>query len=84
MKRQHEDTKNTMRAPFGESLCSLCLRVVLVCLFAAGFLCGYGFAPQQVAPPATRFPASLLEGNPSFNLAIMLQGDLRGNFGPCG
>ena len=84
MKGQHEDTKNTMKAPFGESLCSLCLRVVLVCLLAAGFRSGYGFAVQQAIPQATQFPDSLLEGNPNFNLAIMLQGDLRGNFGPCG
>jgi hypothetical protein len=30
------------------------------------------------------FPAALLDGDPHFDLAIHLQGDIRGNFGPCG
>jgi hypothetical protein len=30
------------------------------------------------------FPATLLEGNEEFNLAIDLYADSRGNFGPCG
>jgi hypothetical protein len=30
------------------------------------------------------FPEKLLEGAPDFDLAIFLQGDLRGNYGPCG
>ena len=37
---------------------------------------------QSPAPPA--FPEALLEGMSKFNLAILLQGDIRGNFGPCG
>jgi hypothetical protein len=33
---------------------------------------------------ATTFPDKLLEGMKNFNMAILLQGDIRGNFGPCG
>jgi len=77
---QHEDTKNTMKIHPRGSLCSLCLCVVIISLLHFG----YGFAVQQTTPQGTQFPDGLLEGNPNFNLAIMLQGDLRGNFGPCG
>lgn len=42
-------------------------------------------APAPPAPaPATTFPEKLLEGEPDFNLAFLIQGDLRGNYGPCG
>jgi hypothetical protein len=30
------------------------------------------------------FPAKLLEGPENFELAVLLQGDVRGNVGPCG
>ena len=30
------------------------------------------------------FPEALLDGMARFDLAISYQGDLRGNFGPCG
>lgn len=40
-------------------------------------------APAQ-QPPAVSFPEKLLEGAPEFNLAFMIQGDLRGIYGPCG
>jgi hypothetical protein len=42
---------------------------------------------QEETPPsaaATVFPAALLDGEPNFSLALMVQGDLRGNVGPCG
>ena len=39
---------------------------------------------QAAAAPATIFPDKLLEGMKNFNMAILLQGDIRGNFGPCG
>lgn len=42
-----------------------------------------GFA-QTAAAPAAAFPDALLQGRPVFDLAIFYQGDLRGNFGPCG
>lgn len=58
---------------------------ILLCVFllAAGVLRGQ--LPAQVPPPATgRVQAKLLEGTPRFDLALSLQGDLRGNYGPCG
>lgn len=60
------------------------LRALLIFLLAGAFICSAGHPQQQTAPPAAKFSESLLEGNPNFNLAILLQGDLRGNFGPCG
>ena len=41
-----------------------------------------GAAPRQAA--ATEFPAQLLQGTDSFNLAIDIYADSRGNFDPCG
>ena len=35
-------------------------------------------------PAAAAFPEKLLEGAPDFNVAFLIQGDLRGNYGPCG
>ncbi len=57
----------------------------LVCLFPAIFII-LGRIPvsPQDARPASIFPDSYLEGVAEFDLAIDLQGDLRGNFGPCG
>lgn len=54
------------------------LEAALTCvLVPEGF--GQG---KDVLPPV--FPAALLDGDPNFDLAIHLQGDIRGNFGPCG
>ncbi len=56
-------------------------------LLVARFCTASGPArPQATAPaaPATTFPEKLLEGEPDFNLAFLIQGDLRGNYGPCG
>ncbi len=39
---------------------------------------------QAAVTPATIFPDKLLEGMKNFNMAILLQADIRGNFGPCG
>jgi hypothetical protein len=42
-------------------------------------------AGAQVPASGTgAFPEKLLEGTAHFDLALSLQGDLRGNFGPCG
>jgi hypothetical protein len=41
-----------------------------------------GHAPPPA--PAQTFPESYLEGTADFNLALQIQGDLRGNYGPCG
>lgn len=45
-------------------------------------------APQSPGatqtPVPTEFPEQLLNGSETFNLAIDVYGDLRGNFGPCG
>lgn len=58
--------------------------LLLICLMAGCVVYDSGYAGQQRAAAGAEFPESLLEGSPSFNLAILLQGDLRGNFGPCG
>lgn len=49
-------------------------------------LCASSGAPQtqKMAPAATVFPDKLLEGDANFNLVFLIQGDLRGNFGPGG
>jgi hypothetical protein len=39
---------------------------------------------QGQAPVSGTFPAELLEGTASFDVALTVQGDLRGNYGPCG
>jgi hypothetical protein len=41
-------------------------------------------AVQGQAPESGSFPAELLEGTASFDVALTVQGDVRGNFGPCG
>jgi hypothetical protein len=51
---------------------------------AACLVAGFPYMGPQAAPVASGFPDSLLEGKPEFNLAILLQGDIRGSFGPCG
>ena len=38
---------------------------------------------EKAVPPGT-FPEELLAGNDSFDFALLLQGDARGNVGPCG
>lgn len=40
-------------------------------------------SPAATSAPAT-FPEDLLKGEPNFSFALLFQGDLRGNFGPCG
>jgi hypothetical protein len=39
---------------------------------------------QGQAPESGTFPEELLEGTASFDVALTVQGDLRGNYGPCG
>jgi hypothetical protein len=39
---------------------------------------------QVPTSKAGAFPEKLLEGTSHFDLALSLQGDLRGNYGPCG
>jgi hypothetical protein len=41
-------------------------------------------AVQGQAPESGSLPAGLLEGTASFDVALTVQGDVRGNFGPCG
>jgi hypothetical protein len=57
-----------------------------ICLLLPIFLIGLSAStiPQTPAGKPGSFPDSLLAGVPKFDLAILLQGDLRGNFGPCG
>jgi len=56
-----------------------CLLFCTFFVFAPSLLTG-----QNPPAPATSFPDALLDGMSTFNLAILLQGDIRGNFGPCG
>lgn len=51
--------------------------------FWAGFLPALNSA-QTPAAAQNVFPEQLLEGNPNFQFALLLQGDARGNVGPCG
>jgi hypothetical protein len=60
------------------------LHLSILLLFGAAALCNLDFAQQTPAHTAASFPEKLLEGTPDFNLAILLQGDARGNVGPCG
>jgi hypothetical protein len=39
---------------------------------------------QKRDPAQADFPPNLLDGITAFNLGIFLEGDLRGNFAPCG
>jgi len=62
------------------------LLVSLLVLFASP-LAGTGIAqtPGQTAvAPSNSFPETLLDGAPKFGMVVFYQGDLRGNFGPCG
>jgi len=52
-------------------------------LLAASVASGQGGAQGQAPDPGT-FPEKLLEGTPGFEVALTVQGDLRGNYGPCG
>jgi hypothetical protein len=58
----------------------------LYLLFLSLFFSASPGRPQDAPPAATAtvFPVALLEGEPNFTFALMLQGDLRGNVGPCG
>jgi hypothetical protein len=54
-----------------------------------GLLLAASIAPNQSGAqvPASKggtFPEKLLEGTAHFDLALSLQADLRGNYGPCG
>jgi hypothetical protein len=61
------------------------LRLTVLLLLGAVALGNLVFAWQaSAASAASSFPEKLLEGTPEFNLAILLQSDARGNFGPCG
>jgi hypothetical protein len=53
----------------------VCLAPVTIAAFQAG--------PAPVPAPAD-VPEALLNGDPNFNLALLIQADLRGNYGPCG
>ncbi len=59
---------------------------VLILLASMSLVCAYPAvrAGQNQETAATGVPESLLGGNPDFDLAISLQADERGNFGPCG
>ena len=39
---------------------------------------------QTPVSGADAFPEKLLDGTARFDVALTLQGDLRGNYGPCG
>jgi hypothetical protein len=56
------------------------IRFALLPLVAA--LSAAGFAQSPAGAGA--FPEALLKGKSPFDAAIFYQGDLRGNFGPCG
>jgi hypothetical protein len=60
------------------------LHLSILLLFGAAALSNLVFGWQAPAPATTSFPEKLLDGTPDFNLAILLQGDARGNVGPCG
>jgi len=60
------------------------LLLAVICLFPQASGQDRPAPAQASAPPATVFPEKLLEGNPQFDLALLFQGDIRGNFGPCG
>lgn len=54
-----------------------------------GALLAAGMFPNQVSAqmPGSKvgsFPERLLDATDHFDLALTLQGDLRGNYGPCG
>jgi len=57
-----------------------------ICLLLPIFLIGLSVPtiPQTPAGKSIGFPDKLLEGVSKFDLVMLLQGDLRGNFGPCG
>ena len=49
------------------------------------FLVSASLGPAGFAQsPGDAFPEKLLDGKTPFDLAVFYQGDLRGNFGPCG
>jgi hypothetical protein len=52
-------------------------------LLLAAVLSLAAFAQSPPAGPGA-FPEALLKGKSPFDAAIFYQGDLRGNFGPCG
>ncbi len=58
------------------------LRLILPCLIAICALCPAGAGVQGQVPEG--FPAALLQGDDAFDFALLLQGDARGNYGPCG
>jgi hypothetical protein len=51
---------------------------------ALGLATSRAAAPRAAQAPASSFPESLLEGEEVFDFALLMQGDARGNFGPCG
>jgi hypothetical protein len=55
-------------------------RFTFLLFLASALLPSAGFAQT----PGDAFPEKVLEGKAPFDLAIFYQGDLRGNFGPCG
>ncbi len=61
-----------------------CLFILLLCCsLQLGLPVGRIASPGQ-EPVAQEFPSELLQGKEEFSIAIDLQGDIRGNVGPCG
>ncbi len=54
---------------------------VTVAIFFALALAGNGQVKDTLPFP---FPEALLDGDAHFDVALHLQGDIRGNVGPCG
>jgi hypothetical protein len=76
--RSIEQKSDRMKSQIPIVLC-LALASWVVPITSAGFQ--GSLAP---APAPTEVPEELLDGNPNFNLALLIQADLRGNYGPCG
>jgi hypothetical protein len=57
-------------------------KLILLLLVAFIAMCISGAGTTGQVPAG--FPAVMLEGEEDFNFAILLQGDARGNYGPCG
>ena len=59
-------------------------RILLCGLLLAASVPRYQLGAQSPVSTERAFPEKLLEGTSTFDLAVSLQGDLRGNYGPCG
>jgi hypothetical protein len=59
-------------------------RYLLCGLLLATAIPHWQIGAQVPASKEGVFPGDLLEGTERFDVALTLQGDLRGNYGPCG